>query len=54
MKLKAESYPDKIRRIASDLSRMRNMVEVDHTVTKLRTIADELERKLKHAAAKKT
>ena len=40
MKLKAESYPDKIRRIANDLSRIRNVVEVDRTVETLRTIAN--------------
>lgn len=47
MKLKSESYPDKIRRIADELSRMRNLYEVDHTVEKLRMIANELEHNLK-------
>jgi len=47
MKIKSESYPDKIRRIAEELSRMRNLYEVDHTVEKLRMIANELEHNLK-------
>ena len=53
MKLKAESYPDRIRHIAADLSRMRNLYAVDHTVAKLRMIANELEQKLKKALPKK-
>ncbi len=47
MKLKAESYPDKIRRIAADLSQVRNLYGMDHTVAKLRMIANELEQNLK-------
>ena len=43
MKLKSESYPDKIRRIAEELNRMRNLYKVDSTVEKLRMIANELE-----------
>jgi hypothetical protein len=43
MKYKRESYPDRIRRIAEDLSQMRNIFEVDHSVDKLRMIATELE-----------
>jgi len=47
MKYKRESYPDRIRRIAEDLSQMRNMFEVDHSVNKLRIIAKELEEVMK-------
>jgi len=53
MKLKSESYPDKIRRIADDLSRMRNLYEVDHSVEKLRMIANEIEHNLKKSPLKK-
>ena len=53
MKLKSESYPDKIRRIAEELSRMRNLYKVDHTVEKLRMIANELEYNLKKGPLKK-
>ncbi len=53
MKFKRESYPDKIRRIAEDLSQMRNLYDVDHSVEKLRMIADELEHKFKKALLKK-
>jgi hypothetical protein len=49
MKYKRESYPDKIRRIAEDLTQMRNLFEVDHAVDKLRIIAKELEEVLKKA-----
>jgi hypothetical protein len=49
MKYKRESYPDRIRRIAEDLSQMRNMFEIDHSVDKLRLIAKELEDILKKA-----
>lgn len=47
MKYKRESYPDKIRRIAEDLSQIRNLYEADHSAEKLRIIADELEQNLK-------
>ena len=47
MKLQSESYPDKIRRIANDLSKLRKQYEVDHSVEKLRMIANELERNFK-------
>ena len=52
MKYKRESYPDRIRRIAEDLSQMRNMFEVDHSVDKLRIIAKELEEVLEKARPK--
>jgi hypothetical protein len=47
MKIRSESYPDRIRLIAKELSKMRNAYEVGDVVQKLRMIADELERKLK-------
>jgi hypothetical protein len=47
MKIQRESYPDKIRRIAEDLSKMRNVYDVDRSVEKLRMIASELEHKFK-------
>ena len=53
MKYKRESYPDRIRRIAEDLSQMRNLYEADHSVEKLRMIADELEQNIKKALSKK-
>jgi len=53
MKIRSKSYPDKIRRIAEDLSKMRNLYEVDRTVEKLRMIANELEHNLKKALLKK-
>ena len=53
MKLKSESYPEKIRRIAHDLSRLRNQYEVDQSVEKLRMIANEIELKLKKPPLKK-
>ena len=54
MKTRSQSYPDKIRRIAEDLSRMRISHEVDHTVVKLRAIANELEHNLKKAPRNNT
>ena len=47
MKLKSESYPEKIRRIAHDLSRLRNQYDVDRSIEKLHRVANELERNLK-------
>jgi len=47
MKLKSESYPEKIRRIAHDLARLRNQYDVDQSIEKLHMVANELERKLK-------
>ena len=47
MKVKRESYPDKIRSIAQELSKMRNVYDVDHSVQKLRMIANELEHTFK-------
>lgn len=46
MKLKSESYPDKIRRIAQEVSQLRDLYPVDHSVEKLRLIANELEQVL--------
>lgn len=54
MKYKRESYPDKIRRIAEDLSQMRNVYDVNHSVEKLRMIANELEHNFKKAMLKKS
>ena len=54
MKLKSESYPEKIRRIAQDLGRLRNQYEVDRSVEKLRMIANELEHILKKPPLKKS
>ena len=53
MKIKSKSYPDKIRRIAEDLSKLRDTYEVGRTVEKLRMIANELEHNLKKATLKK-
>ena len=53
MKLTSESYPEKIRRIAQDLSRLRNQYEVDRSVEKLRMIANELENILRKSPLKK-
>jgi len=47
MQIKTESYPEKIRYIADELSKFRDRFEVDHSVEKLRMIADELERNFK-------
>jgi len=54
MKIKSESYPDKIRRIAEDLGKMRISHEVDSSAEKLRMIANELEGNLKKALLKKS
>jgi len=54
MKLKSESYPEKIRRIAQDLSRLRNQYDVDQSIEKLNMIANELERKLKRIHPNRT
>ena len=54
MKIKSKSYPDKIRLIADDLSKIQNIQGVDHTVEKLRMIANELEHNLKKALLNKT
>jgi hypothetical protein len=53
MKLKREFYPDRIRRIAQELSQMRNLYGADHSAEKLRRIADELEYNLKKSLPKK-
>ena len=54
MKLRSESYPDRIRRIAQEVSQLRNLYQVDNTVEKLRMIANELEQNLKTTPRKKT
>ena len=54
MKLKSDSYPEKIRRIAHELSRLRNQYDVDQTIDRLHVIANELERKLKSKHIGKT
>ena len=54
MKLKSESYPEKIRRIAHDLGRLRNQYDVDQSIEKLHMVANELERKLNKAPLKKS
>jgi hypothetical protein len=53
MKLRSESYPEKIRRIAHDLNRLRNQYEVDRSVEQLRMIANELELSLKRPPLRK-
>jgi hypothetical protein len=52
MELKAQSYPDRIRRIAQELGRLQVSYGVEKTVRKLHVIADELEVQLKKAARK--
>ena len=54
MKLRSESFPDRIRRIAREVSQLRNLYQVDPSVEKLRMIADELEQILKKTPLKKT
>jgi len=49
MKLKRESYPARIRRIAEDLSQFRNLHGADYAAENLRKIADELEQNMKKA-----
>ena len=53
MKIKSESHPDRIRRIAHELSKFRDKYEVDHSVEKLRMIANELEHNLKKPPLRK-
>jgi hypothetical protein len=53
MKLRSESYPDRIRRIAQEVSQLRNLYQVDHSVEKLRMIANELEKVLEKTPPKK-
>jgi hypothetical protein len=47
MKIKSESYPDRIRRIADELSKIRKNPDMDDVAQKLRLIASQLERILK-------
>ena len=54
MKIKSQSYPDKIRRIAEDLRRMRVSPDVDSSADKLRMIANEIEHHLRAALKKKS
>ncbi len=53
MKIRSESYPDRIRRIAQELGPYRKSYPVDHPIKKLQIIADELEQILKKAPLKK-
>jgi hypothetical protein len=53
MKIRAESYPDRIRQIAKELSQIRGSYDVDHSVETLRKIADELERKLEKGPSRR-
>jgi len=53
MKLRSESYPDRIRRIAREVSQLRDLYPVDHPVETLRMAANELEQILKKAPLKK-
>ncbi len=46
MKHNQESYPAQIRRIAVDLTQVRELYELDFAAEKLQRIADELEEKL--------
>lgn len=46
MKLKSDSYPERIRQIAHELSRLRNQYEVGQAVEELLRVASELERNL--------
>ena len=50
LKLKSESYPDKIRRIAQELNRLRNQYDVGQSVEKLLMVANELERNLQRSS----
>jgi hypothetical protein len=50
LKLKSESYPEQIRRIAHELSRLRNQYDVGQSVEKLRVVANELERTLQRSS----
>ena len=54
MKLRSESYPDRIRRIAQEVSKLRNLYQVDRSVEKLGIIANELEQVLKKPPLKKS
>ena len=54
MKIQRESYPDRIRHIAQELSQIRSLYGADLSAKKLRRIADELERNMKKSLPKKT
>ena len=53
MKLRSESYPDRIRRIAKEVSQLRNVYPVDNSVEKLDRVANELEQVFKKTPLKK-
>ena len=53
MKARSESYPERIRSLAAELSRLRNLYPVEHSVDKLRMIASELEQVLKKPPLKR-
>jgi hypothetical protein len=53
MKLRSESYPDRIRSLAQEVSKLRNLYQVDHAVETLRMIANELEQVLKKPPLRK-
>jgi hypothetical protein len=53
MKLKSNSYPERIRQIAHELSRLRNQYEVGQSVEKLLMVANDLERNLKQPSRSK-
>jgi hypothetical protein len=46
-----ESYQDRIRRIAEDLTQARHLLEMDYYAERLRQIADEIEGQLKAVKA---
>jgi hypothetical protein len=47
MEQTAETYPDKIRKIAMDLTLAKHIMEMELQASRLREIADELEEWLK-------
>lgn len=53
MKIRSEPYPDRIRRIAKDLSWMRYKYDVEKSVEKLLMVANVLEQELKKSPPKK-
>ena len=54
MRIKSESYPDRVRKIASDLVRVRDLYDLDRSIEMLHAIANELELKLKKGPLKKS
>ena len=53
MKIRSESYPERIRRIAQELSGLRKAYPVDQSIEKLRIIANEVEQILNKPRVKK-